>query len=417
MSVEPPSSGRPTGPPSGPLSGPSQPPSGPPAQPPPGTGGGAPVPEPHHPWWRSVPRIAALTAIVVAAVVVAVVLSRGGGGGTAQSGEVFLQAAGDAGPDPFTESTAKDSSAPPVSPSPATESAPSNAVRGVDGGAPGLYGGTRNVAACDVDKQITYLQQAPEKNRAFASVARVDPSDVPSYLRSLTPVQLRMDTRVTNHGYRDGAATSYQAVLQAGTAVLVDDRGVPQVRCACGNPLTSPVAQQGTPRRTGDSWPSYRSSDVVVISPARTTVKTFVIYDHDHEEWISRPRGDDGDKDKKTQPPARPSPSVSVSTPTSPSSPSTTPSTPSPSSETTTKDPTTKDPTTKEPTTKEPTTTEPTTTEPTTTEPTTTEPTTTEPTTKPDSPDTSTSAPTSGPGTTTTSQSAYTTSAPQPPSL
>ncbi|WP_234439791.1 DUF6777 domain-containing protein [Streptomyces bicolor] len=435
MSVEPPSSGRPTGPPSGPLSGPSQPPSGPPAQPPSGTGGGAPGPEPHHPWWKSVPRIAALTAVVVAAVVVAVVLSRGGGGGgTAQGGEVFLQAAGNTGPDPFTESTATDSSAPPVSPSPATETAPSNAVRGVDGGAPGLYGGTRKVAACDVEKQIRYLEQAPEKNRAFASVARVEPSDVPSYLRSLTPVQLRMDTRVTNHGYRDGAATSYQAVLQAGTAVLVDDRGVPQVRCACGNPLTPPVAQQGTPRRTGDHWPSYRSSDVVVVSPARTTVKAFVIYDHDREEWISRPRGDDGDKDKKTQPPPRPSPSVSVSTPTSPSSPSTTPTSPSPSSETTTKEPTTKEPTTKEPTTKEPTTKEPTTEEPTTKEPTTEEPTTKEPTTKeptttepttmeptttkPQSPETFTSAPPpSGPGTTMTSQSAYTTSAPQSPSL
>lgn len=347
MSVEPPSSGRPTGPPSGPLSGPSQPPSGPPSQPPSDTGGGGPGGEPHHPWWKSVPRIAALTAVVVAAVVVAVVMSRGGGGGgTAQSGEVFLQAAGKTGPDPFTESTAKDSTAPPVSPSPATESAPSNAVRGVDGGAPGLYGGTRSVGSCDVEKQITYLQQAPEKNRAFASVAGVDTADVPAYLRSLTPVQLRMDTRVTNHGYRDGAVTSYQAVLQAGTAVLVDDRGVPRVRCACGNPLTSPVAQQGTLKRTGDSWPSYRSSDVVVVSPATTVVTTFVIFDHDRKEWISRPRGDDGHKDRKTDPPATPSPSVSVSTPTPPSSPSTSisPSSPSPSSETTKTDPTTTKP-------------------------------------------------------------------------
>ncbi|WP_425265054.1 DUF6777 domain-containing protein [Streptomyces regalis] len=33
----------------------------------------------------------------------------------------------------------------------------------------------------------------------------------------------------------------------------VDARGVPRMRCACGNPLTAPVAQQGTFKRTGDT--------------------------------------------------------------------------------------------------------------------------------------------------------------------
>ncbi|MFE9017726.1 DUF6777 domain-containing protein [Streptomyces sp. NPDC007808] len=393
MSVEPPSSGRPTGPPSGPLSGPSQPPSGPPSQPPGGGGAGAHGPGPHHPWWRSVPRLVAITVVAVAAVIVAVVLSRGGGGGggggTAAGGEVFLQAAGKTGPDPFTESTATDSSAAPVTPSPARESAPSNAVRGVDGGAPGLYGGSRKVAACDVEKQIDYLRAAPDKNRAFASVARVDADDVPSYLRSLTPVQLRMDTRVTNHGYRDGAATEYQAVLQTGTAVMVDDRGVPRVRCACGNPLTPPVAQQGTLRRTGDSWPSYSSQNVVVVSPSTTVVKVFVIYDDERGEWIARERGDEGHKDKKTHPPVKPSPSVSVSTPKPPTSPPTSPSTskstapssPTPSPETST-----------------------------------TQPPTTQSTTEPESPETSPSEP-SDTDTTTTSQSESTVSAPESPAL
>ncbi|WP_282702361.1 DUF6777 domain-containing protein [Streptomyces sp. CC219B] len=312
MSVEPPSSGRPTGPPSGPLSGPSQPPSGPPSQPP-GSGGGSTGsgPEPHRPWWRSVPRIAVLATVVAAAVVLAVVFSRTGGGSGSDS-EVFLQAASKTGPDPFTESTATDSSAPPVSASPATESASAGAVRGVDGGAPGLYGGTRNVAACDVERQIKALRAQPDKNRAFASVAGVDPSGVSAYLRALTPLQLRMDTRVTNHGYRDGAATSYQAVLQTGTAVLVDDRGVPRVRCACGNPLTPPVAQRTAPKHTGDSWPSYRPSNVVVVSPATVVINVFVVYDPDRDDWFHREPGDTGGKDEKTDPPAHePSPSVS----------------------------------------------------------------------------------------------------------
>jgi hypothetical protein len=129
-----------------------------------------------------------------------------------------------------------------------------------------------------------------------------------------------MDTRVTNHGYRDGTATGYQAVLQAGTAVLVDGHGVPRTRCACGNPLTPPVAQQTTPTQTGDSWPSYRSSNVVVVTPAPQIINVFVIYDPDHDQWISRHRGDTGHKDHPAKPPVRPSPSVSVTTPTAPSS-------------------------------------------------------------------------------------------------
>ncbi|WP_330352476.1 DUF6777 domain-containing protein [Streptomyces chartreusis] len=384
MSVEPPSSDRPTGPPSGPLSGPSQPPSGPPSQPPSG-GAGTPEPGgpgPRRPWWRSAPRIAALTAVAVAAVVLAVVLSRGDGdgdgdGGTGQGGEVFLQAADKTGPDPFTESTANDSSAPPATPSPPTGSTSSNQLRGVDGGAPGLYGGTRNTSACDVEKQVDHLRSAPDKNRAFASVARVDAADVPAYLRSLTPVQLRLDTRVTNHGYVDGAATSYQAVLQAGTAVLVDDRGEPRVRCACGNPLTQPVPQQGTLERTGDSWPSYRSSDVVVVNPSQTIINVFVIYDAAGDEWVARHRGDDGDKDRKTHRPAKPTPSVSASTPTTPTTPET--STP----ETATSEPTTSEP----------------------------------PTTEPETPDTSTPPPPPEEDTTTTSQSAPTEAAPPSPEL
>ncbi|MGX1567868.1 DUF6777 domain-containing protein, partial [Streptomyces sp. NPDC055509] len=163
MSVEPPSSGRPTGPPSGPLSGPSQPPSGggaPPPEPP--SGGGGEPPEPRRPWWGSVPRVALIAGAVVAAVVLAVVFTRPDGGTGASDGgtstsdsDVLLQPAADTGPDPFTDSTAKEGSAPSVTPTPAGSASP-NAVRAVRGGAPGLYGGTRNVASCDVEKQITY---------------------------------------------------------------------------------------------------------------------------------------------------------------------------------------------------------------------------------------------------------------------
>ncbi|GGY34019.1 DUF6777 domain-containing protein [Streptomyces djakartensis] len=321
MSVEPPSSGRPTGPPSGPLSGPSQPPpggGGPPSEPP---SGGGTSPGPRRPWWGSVPRVALIAGAVVVAVILAVVFTRSDGGTDASDGatstsdgDVFLQPAADTGPDPFTDSTAEQSSAPPVTPSPAG-TASQNAVQGVQGGTPGLYGGTRNVSSCDVEKQITYLGKTPDKQRAFASVQRIEPSGVPAYLRSLTPVQLRMDTWVTNHGYQDGRATSYQAVLQAGTAVLVDDRGVPRARCACGNPLSPPVPQQNAPKTAGDKWPGYKSSGIVRVIPALEPVDVFVLCEPDGE-WFERHEGDTGKKDRKTEPPDKSSPPVT--TPTSP---------------------------------------------------------------------------------------------------
>ncbi|MEU2426639.1 DUF6777 domain-containing protein [Streptomyces sp. NPDC007851] len=309
MSVEPPSSGRPTGPPSGPLSGPS----GPPSHPPGGGGGqgggrGDGDGKPHGPWWRSTPRIAMLTTAVVVAAVVAVVLTRPGDG-SGRRGEVFLQAADSAGQDPFTASSAKKTVAAPGSAAPVAPAGSTNQLRGVDGGAPGLYSGTRNSGSCDVERQITYFRASPPRTKAFAAQAGVQPSGVPAYLRSLTSVQLRADTRVTAHGYRDGGATTYQSVLQAGTAVLVDGHGVPRVRCACGNPLAPPVAQRTTPRTTGTAWPGYRPADVVVVAPAAQVVNVFVIFDQRHDSWFGRHRGDHtGHHDRPARPPADPDP-------------------------------------------------------------------------------------------------------------
>ncbi|WP_406859085.1 DUF6777 domain-containing protein [Streptomyces sp. HUAS MG47] len=345
-----PSSGRPTGPPSGPLSGPSSRPGSagpPPPSGPPygggqgggrggsggggrgGRGGGG-----EGPWWRSVPKIAAITAAVVAAVILAVVLTRSDDGGNQAggSGEVFLQSASSAGRDPFTQSTARTGTAQSPAPLPSpTEQTGTNVTRTVDGSADGLYGGTKNVASCNVEQQVRFLAAEPEKNKAFASVLGISESAVPGYLRGLTPLQLRVDTRVTNHGFKDGGPTAYQAVLQAGTAVMVDDRGVPRVRCACGNPLTPPVAQKTTPKTTGTAWPGFQQSNVVVVAPSVTVVNIFVIYDPDDDSWFTRKPGHHGRTDKPTTPPtAPPSPSASTHTgsPTSPSSPP--PSTPLP---------------------------------------------------------------------------------------
>ncbi|GAA3291520.1 hypothetical protein GCM10020295_08540 [Streptomyces cinereospinus] len=254
------------------------------------------------PWWRSVPRVAAVT-VLVAAVTLAVVLTRLAGG-PAESGEVILQPTNATGPDPWTPSTAR-TTAPLPAAAPDQPAAEANAIRSVAGSEPGLYGGSHHTASCDVEKQIRYLTADRTKNEAFASVLSVPESAVPGYLRSLTSVLLRSDTRVSNHGYHDGAATKFQSVLQAGTAVLVDGYGEPKVRCACGNPLTRAIAQKGTPQHKGDTWSGYRPQNVVVINRAAAEIKEFVIFDAKEKDWIRRHSGDQGDDDEKTAPPPR----------------------------------------------------------------------------------------------------------------
>ncbi|MFD5881792.1 DUF6777 domain-containing protein, partial [Streptomyces yangpuensis] len=248
---------------------------------------------------------AGTAALVVSAVVVGFTVL---GGNTAAGGEVFLEAAAAAGPDPFTPSTAT-AAQETGGAAPGTTGTVRGGTGGartleVDGGHPGLYGGTRNVASCDVEKQIKFLGEHTDKGDAFATTLGVRPTGIPAYLRSLTPVRLGWDTRVTNHGYKNDAPTGYQAILQAGTSVLVDGRGVPRVRCACGNPLTPPVAVRGKARISGQEWSSFRSAELVAVRPAAKPVKAVTVYDPGRKAWYERPSGAaPGQSDRAVEPP------------------------------------------------------------------------------------------------------------------
>ena len=135
-------------------------------------------------------------------------------------------------------------------------------------GGPGLYGGSGNVHVCDPQQLVTFLQQHPDKAAAWAGVLGIAQNDIATYVASLTPVVLTSDTRVTNHGFRDGHATSLQSVLQAGTAVMVDATGTPRVKCNCGNPLTPPEPiTLATVKAAGTAWPGYAPSSVTTVKP------------------------------------------------------------------------------------------------------------------------------------------------------
>ncbi|MEU0026752.1 DUF6777 domain-containing protein [Streptomyces sp. NPDC006335] len=198
-------------------------------------------------------------------------------------GALLLQPAAAQGPDPFTRSAA--TVPPPLTRTPQRDPA---APRTVSGGTPGLYGGTERIGSCDVERQIDDLTADRSRVSAFARVAGVSPAAVPDHLRALAPVVLRADTRVTDHGYRGGRARAFQSVLQAGTAVLVDDRGVPRVRCACGNPLTPPVAMPDGTVVSGRPWPGYRPDQAVVVAPSEQVVTDITIIDLVDHSWIER---------------------------------------------------------------------------------------------------------------------------------
>ena len=116
----------------------------------------------------------------------------------------------------------------------------------------GLYGGTGE-NSCDVEKMIDFLMNNPDRAAAWAGVQGIAVDEIPDYLRSLTAVVLLENTLVINHGYSGGEATPFLAVLEAGTAVLVDDDGIPRARCACGNPLTPPEDPPTTEETTTTS--------------------------------------------------------------------------------------------------------------------------------------------------------------------
>ncbi|MFG3306670.1 DUF6777 domain-containing protein [Streptomyces wuyuanensis] len=233
-----------------------------------------------------------------------------GQSGSTPSQEVRLQPAAEPGPDPFTPSTATATAVSRQLPVPRASASGSKdaavrSIRTVLGSTPGLYGGTRSVASCDVEQQIRLLVADQGKAQAFAEGVGVGQEDMPGFLRGLTPVVLRADARVTNHGYRDGIAQRHQVVLQSGTAVLVDEHGSPRVRCASGSPLASPVITAGAVNEQGRQWQGYDRDRVVVVTRAAHVIDSLVLVDIAANTWMERRSGSDGEADQNPQvPPA-----------------------------------------------------------------------------------------------------------------
>jgi hypothetical protein len=162
---------------------------------------------------------------------------------------------------------------------------------------PGLFGGTRREGGCDRKKIVDFLLGHRERLDAWTGVLGVPPGGLDAYVDGLTPVVLRTDTLVTNHGFTGGKATPFPAVLQAGTAVLVDGTGRPVVKCSCGNPLTAPPAAPHL-AYTGTPWPGFAARAVFRVAPVKVVVEVFVLRDVTGAGEFARERGTDGRADR-----------------------------------------------------------------------------------------------------------------------
>ncbi|MDQ4034180.1 MAG: hypothetical protein M3332_18850 [Actinomycetota bacterium] len=218
------------------------------------------------------------------------------------NGQVYLETAEGVGANPFV----------PLSPD-TPEAVGGEVTPG--GGTTPMSPGTDNVGTCDPGKLAAYLDANPEKASAWAQALNSDPTltwsgggeigtqQIPAYILELTPRVLTEDLRVTNYQFRDGKATAVQAVLQNGTAVLIDAKGVSRVRCACGNPLTPMIRLSAQPIYQGRPWPGFQPLRITIVEqPPRPEPR------HQPETQIERGSKPKPRYEPKPEPELRPEP-------------------------------------------------------------------------------------------------------------
>jgi serine/threonine-protein kinase len=180
----------------------------------------------------------------------------------------------------------------------------------VSGSTEGIYRGVKGSSACDRNGLTTFFRNAQPVGSTWIEAAAGDPTlspdddlktvtpqTLPTYIAGLTPVLLRADTRVTEFTDTAGVASARQAVLQAGTAVLVDAMGLPRVRCAGGSPLASPDANAPTATTAGAPWSGYALSGAVTMAAAPSTLRAFGLADASGTTIFRRPVGSTGKQD------------------------------------------------------------------------------------------------------------------------
>jgi hypothetical protein len=147
------------------------------------------------------------------------------------------------------------------------------------GTTPGTYGGVRTGDVCDVPALVGALTTNAVVGAAWAAVHSIESTEVESFIADLTPVVLLRDTVVTDHGFDNGRIHPYQAVLEKGTAILVDQTGAPRVRCVSGSPLRRPQPLIESVTVIGEPWHGFAVDAVADVPAAPGVSSRFVLVD------------------------------------------------------------------------------------------------------------------------------------------
>lgn len=221
-------------------------------------------------WSRWVWLLPGVVILLVAAIVTWLVLAEDDAHELG-AGEARLVPAGVAGVEPFAEVDvpAVRQTGIALPPPPARTSVP--------GDAPGLYAGVRGDARCHADDVGAAL--TGDARSSWAEVQAIDAGEVDGMLDTLIPVLLRRDTLVTTHRLDGRSAVAEVAVLQRDTAVLVDDRGVPRVRCDGAQPLRPARRRPSQYSFRGMAWLGFSDDLVVRVTAAPVPVERLVLVD------------------------------------------------------------------------------------------------------------------------------------------
>ena len=159
----------------------------------------------------------------------------------------------------------------------------------------GLYLDSTGSSGCNRAQLDSVLRGDPGLAARWVAPLGIGAPAASEYIAGLTPVRLRADTRLTAHRNPGGQAEPYAATLQAGTAVLVDDRGLPRVRCADGAPLIG--AQPLADPVYGTGWDGFDVAKMIEIRPAGVKTVEFGLVDTEGKQPFRRPAGTTGDRD------------------------------------------------------------------------------------------------------------------------
>jgi hypothetical protein len=248
------------------------------------------------------PRVAVVAvSLFVVVAFLAGACSKGSGSSDAgdrtnpKPGDVFLEALDEVGPNVFTQSVAL-AAVPAVTGGAATGGSSTQGLRSVAGTTSGLYAGSGSQQSCDATTGVNALLDHDDKAQAWVDALNGDANltwsggsklaidDIATYVGELTSVILQSDTRVTDHGFSGGRSKAFQAVLEHGTAVMIDALGVPRARCASFSPLTAP-SPASSPKYRGTKWEGFDQTKLVVVTPGNREATSFRVIDmHTHKQ-------------------------------------------------------------------------------------------------------------------------------------